>query len=280
MSINPTYMKFVSLIGDNKLIEAKNYLKEHNIDINLRPTPGDKITISYAKDSDIHILKFLLEENIGNIIALTESTQLFIFTIKLYKLINKGINPQSLFDSAFIFGCAEGALDIAKYGFYNNANIHAHKDLALNFSCKNNQVDSVIYLMSKGVKITEKELLISSIPNYNNYMVGYYKNHNDYDLLKFLLKNVHFPNLFDCSDELMENLIGRSLSYSPFSVSQDVHDILVDLAFNHKIPYTKKIQKLLEPNKELTTLFSKKELFIKLNDNLIKNNNKNSITKI
>jgi hypothetical protein len=92
MSYNATYMKFVTLIRENELIswnklkKAKDFLERNNIDVNVRPTRHDKITIFYAKESDLKVSKYLLEEKVGNVLAFLETTQLDEYIKKELKI--------------------------------------------------------------------------------------------------------------------------------------------------------------------------------------------------
>jgi hypothetical protein len=183
MSYNATYMKFVTLIRENELIswnklkKAKDFLERNNIDVNVRPTRHDKITIFYAKESDLKVSKYLLEEKVGNVLAFLETTQLDEYIKGVENLIKKGINAEILYENSFIHSCAQGTLDIAQYAFSKNENIniYAHNNLALTLSCINNQLSSVIYLIGKNVEITENEFILSNNTAYYHRIFEYQK---------------------------------------------------------------------------------------------------------
>lgn len=267
-------MEFISLINKNKLNEVKKYANKHHIDINARPTYYDRITVQYANDSKVEIIKYLLEENCGNILAFLNTTDMNEYQKGMTVLIKKGLNANLLYENSFIHACAQGALDIAHYILSLNQpiNIHAHDNLAFHLSCKNNQLNSVKFLIEHSFIPNEKDLIEASFkPNYS-YLIDYPSNKNEYyNVLDYLITHYKFDNISSLGELLIKILMPEFPHFE-----EKISSIIKKLIIHHNISYTLEIEKALGQENQLKELFEINQLHTKLSSTIL-NHSKESV---
>lgn len=261
MSINTIDGKFVSLIQGNKLKQAKQYLTSHNIDINRRSTYYDPINVARATESNKKVIKYLLEEKFGNVLAFLNTLELAPFIIGVEKLIKKGFNADILYHNSFIHACGQNAIEIAEYTYEKTKNSVERNDLALIFACRNNQLNAVKYLLDKGVELKPHHLIKSSKKEcYLYLMKGFPKETEHYKVLEYLLTHYKFA-----TTEFFETIIENMFRYnnSPMQqgdLYQRIENIIYLLTIKHNMPYNDRVDFILRYEPQLKNIIEKKKI--------------------
>lgn len=261
MSINPIYGNFVSLIQSNKLKDAKKYLIDHNIDVNRRSTFYDSITVARATQSNKKVIKYLLEEKFGNVLAFLDTLELEPFIIGIEKLIKKGLNAHILYHNSFIHACGQNAIEIAEYTFDKTESTYSRNDLALIFACRNNQLNTVRYLLDKGVELKPHHLIKASKKECYSYLLKRFpKEKEHYEVLEYLLTHYKFDKI-DFGIDIIENLF----QYKKSPMQQDelyqrIENIIYLLTIKHNMPYHENVDFILRYELQLKNIIEKKKM--------------------
>jgi hypothetical protein len=264
MSYNKAYMEFVSLLKKNDLKKISDFFNEKNIVINVRPTNYDKITVHYAKDSSLEVIKYCLEEKKGNIFGFFNTLDAKVCINGMEELIAKGLNAQIIYENAFIHACGQGVLEVAHYTAQKNINKHAQNNLALSLACKNNQLESVQYLIENGFEVDEKSLLSSSKRASYYYLVSYPHMETNYTVCSYLLKNYQFKDILSVSDQIVTNLMKEYKKMDSTQVSDArIHEIMNYLIMLHNVPYTNEFASLFNHEKSFLQIFERKNILEK-----------------
>jgi hypothetical protein len=153
------------------------------------------------------------------------------------------------------------------YTAQKNINKHAQNNLALSLACKNNQLESVQYLIENGFEVDEKSLLSSSKRASYYYLVSYPHMETNYTVCSYLLKNYQFKDILSVSDQIVTNLMKEYKKMDSTQVSDArIHEIMNYLIMLHNVPYTNEFASLFNHEKSFLQIFERKNILEKYKD--------------